>query len=137
MNTICIHAGWMGMALVLAAAQGVGAAPEAGGFEMESRLPFGCCFVEGEPMALSYAVHFGGDGARAFELRAALTDDRGVELGSFTQSARLRGGELFAIDPSRAVDGAFGAGVLRPVRLCSPRSTPLPCMRGARSPEGG
>jgi hypothetical protein len=111
MNTICIHAGWMGMALVLAAAQGVGAAPEAGGFEMESRLPFGCCFVEGEPMALSYAVHFGGDGARAFELRAALTDDRGVELGSFTQSARLRGGELFAIDPSRAVDGALGPGL--------------------------
>jgi hypothetical protein len=33
-----------------------------------------------------------------------------IDLGSFTQSAWLRSGEPFAIDPSRAVDGALGPG---------------------------
>jgi hypothetical protein len=103
-----MRAGWVGILLV---AGGLTvAAPGTRAFEMESRLPFGCCFVEGETIALPYAVNFDGDAERTFELRAALTDERGVETGSFTQSARLRSGEPFAIDPGLAVDGALGPG---------------------------
>ncbi|MBN1557948.1 MAG: hypothetical protein JW951_07360 [Lentisphaerae bacterium] len=89
------------------------AVPDAGApaFEAEPRLPFGCCFVEGEPIALPYAVAFSGDTARAVVFTGTLTDDRDLKLGPFTQTASLRSGERFAIDPGRAAHTALGPGL--------------------------